>query len=72
MHLLSSDKISFSMVIYRASVNICHYPSAEIPEYEVFSHPSWALKQFFWKVLKLFLYSVNETQVITQKKNRKA
>ena len=32
----------------------CQYPSAEIPKYEVFSHPSWELNHFFWKVLKIF------------------
>ena len=25
----------------------CRYPSIEISEYEVFSHPSWELKDFF-------------------------
>ena len=25
----------------------CQYPSAEIPGFEVFSHPSWELKQYF-------------------------
>ena len=30
------------------------YSSAEIPRYEVFCHPSWALKHFLGKVLKFF------------------
>ena len=35
------------------------YPSAEIPGYEVFSHPSWELKHFFGR-----FKSVNERQSI--------
>ena len=63
MHLLSNDKISFLMAIWCKCLEhsivfpvklFRRYPSAEIPGYEVFSHPSWALKHFFWKVLKFF------------------
>ena len=35
-------------------VSARRYLSAKIPGYEVFSHPSWALKKIFWKLLKLF------------------
>ena len=54
---------------FKATCTSCFrlYPSAEIPGHEVFSHPSLALKHDFWKVLKFFLRSVNERQIITQK-----
>ena len=69
MHLLSPEKISFSMEICCKCLKhsivfqwtffeatriscFCQYPSAEIPGYEVFSHPSWELKHF-WEVLGL-------------------
>ena len=40
--------------MHQLSSVFCRYPSAEIPGYEVYFHPSWELKQFFWKFLKMF------------------
>ena len=45
----------FQWTFFEATCISCFrlYPSAEIPRYEVFSHPSWELKPFFWKALKV-------------------
>ena len=32
----------------------CQYPSAEIIGYEVFPHPYWELKKFFWNIFQIF------------------
>ena len=53
--------------MHQLSSVLCLYPSAEIPGYEIFSHRSWELKQFFLEDFKSFLYSVNEIQVIAHK-----
>ena len=69
MHLLSSGKYLFNGImaqVFRTlvfPVNLAEatciscfrrYPSAGIPGYEVFSHPSWALKYFFLEGFKVF------------------
>ena len=40
--------------MHQLSSVFCQYPSAEITGYEVFSHPCWELKQFFWKIFQVF------------------
>ena len=72
MHQLSSKKNIFFNDLFEATCIscFCRYLSAEIPEYEIFSHQSWELKLFLEGVLS-FLRSVSERQVITHKKIEK-
>ena len=62
----------FQQLFFEATCISCfhRYPSAEIPGYEDFSHPSCELKHFL-EGFKRFLHSVNERQVITHKKIEK-
>ena len=63
--------LCFQSTFFEATCIPCFYcyVSAEIPRYEVFSHPSQASKHFFGR-FKSVLRSVNETQVITHKKKK--
>ena len=49
---------------------ICRYTSAEIPGYEVFSYPSWELKQFFWQILKVFCIVLMKDNPLGIKKSK--